>query len=317
MYGGEISENIGSGVGNDEGGAFNMYGGEISGNTANHGAGVRNSDGGIFNMHNGSITNNIASTYGGGIYVSMYSVVYVSGGNIAGNSAGREGGGIFTEYFNGFGWGGSNDYSDLTSDCYQNLTIGVDTVFSGNSAGLGAFNPPAIAGTYTNIEFASSSIIGGSGYVHLINNYDINFVGLSEDEFELFRVTYDANGGVGSHTVGLFVNGTGHTVLTLPATEIEKPGYDFTGWSMEVDGSGSIYSPGDTIVIYGMDVVLFAQWELVYVEDIPGAGVPLPPNTGHGGRLVLESMGMLIVAVGALVIGVFGRVVWRRARCRY
>ena len=97
MYGGSISGNRaqhGSGVCLDNGGkgtVFNMYGGEITGNTATSsgGGGVYVNAKSTFNMYGGSITDNLNTTsddYGGGVYVSQDGTFTVSGKvNITGN----------------------------------------------------------------------------------------------------------------------------------------------------------------------------------------------------------------------------------------
>ena len=97
MYGGSISGNSaqwGSGVCLDNGGkgtVFNMYGGEITGNTATSsgGGGVNVNTKSTFNMYGGSITDNLntaSGDYGGGVYVSQDGIFTVSGKvNITGN----------------------------------------------------------------------------------------------------------------------------------------------------------------------------------------------------------------------------------------
>ena len=97
MYGGSISGNSaqwGGGVCLDNGGkgtVFNMYGGEITGNTATSsgGGGVNVNAKSTFNMYGGSITDNLntaSGDYGGGVYVSQDGIFTVSGKvNITGN----------------------------------------------------------------------------------------------------------------------------------------------------------------------------------------------------------------------------------------
>ena len=97
MYGGSISGNSaqwGSGVCLDngkKGTVFNMYGGEITGNTATSsgGGGVNVNTKSTFNMYGGSITDNLnpaSGDYGGGVYVSQDGIFTVSGKvNITGN----------------------------------------------------------------------------------------------------------------------------------------------------------------------------------------------------------------------------------------
>jgi hypothetical protein len=125
MYGGEISNNISSGILNDNGeyivggyntaggvyvsgssATFNMYGGEISNNKN----GFKNSTsaGGVyvsgssatFNMSGGTISNNNQDTpeggftVAGGVRLVNNSIFNMSGGTITGNTGGNYGGGV-------------------------------------------------------------------------------------------------------------------------------------------------------------------------------------------------------------------------------
>ena len=129
LYDGIISDNhIGDFIGADGGGvevakgSFYMYGGEISGNSANKGAGVNVVDG-TFEMHGGKICGNEAeeegggvrgeartsgirvedgeisgnsARYGGGIYVYADGTLAINGGSVTGNRAAQAGGGVYT-----------------------------------------------------------------------------------------------------------------------------------------------------------------------------------------------------------------------------
>ena len=64
------NDNGGSVVTVAEGGAFDMYGGSITENTATGNGGGVYLNGGTFNMHDGAISGNTAEN-GGGVYV-MY-----------------------------------------------------------------------------------------------------------------------------------------------------------------------------------------------------------------------------------------------------
>ena len=82
-------------------GTFNMYGGSITGNTANTGAGVSMYNG-TFNMYGGSITGNEAKNLttnsdnvgiGGGVYMEQNSTFNMYDGTIS-NNTGEYGGGV-------------------------------------------------------------------------------------------------------------------------------------------------------------------------------------------------------------------------------
>ena len=86
------------------GGIFNMYGGEITGNTAKAGAGVRAvgwSEGGQvgsqMNLYGGSIHENTATAYGGGVAITTGATMNVYGGTIGENTAESVGGGIYMD----------------------------------------------------------------------------------------------------------------------------------------------------------------------------------------------------------------------------
>jgi len=75
-----------------------------------------------------------------------------------------------------------------------------------------------------------------------------------------YTVTYDANGGTGSHRVTGVLSRSKHTVLTLDKTGISRDGYTFTGWTTAADGSGTAYTADDTLVVT-RNITLYAQWE--------------------------------------------------------
>ena len=84
-------------------GAFIMYGGSITGNTATNNGGVYVSGGGTFNMLGGEITGNTAAG-SGGVYVSngigSIGKFTMSGGEISGNTADSYGGGVYVTPYN-------------------------------------------------------------------------------------------------------------------------------------------------------------------------------------------------------------------------
>ena len=50
-------------------------------------------------------------------------------------------------------------------------------------------------------------------------------------------------------------------VSLFGASTISNPGSQFIGWSLNPDGTGNIYHPGDTIIMGTEDITLYAQWE--------------------------------------------------------
>jgi len=72
-------------------------------------------------------------------------------------------------------------------------------------------------------------------------------------------ITYVANDSTGNtHTVT--VPGDTHIVWTLPATGMDRPGYEFLGWNTAADGSGTMHAPGSTITVT-TSLTLYAQWQ--------------------------------------------------------
>lgn len=89
---------VGTGSDGTTAGTFNLYNGNITGNSdpsGNGGGGVSVLSDGRFNMYGGTITNNKAAT-GGGVYVADHATVTIGGGSITNNEA-AEGGGMTVE----------------------------------------------------------------------------------------------------------------------------------------------------------------------------------------------------------------------------
>lgn len=83
-----------AGSGETPAGTFNLYNGNITGNSnSGDGGGVSVLSGGQFNMYGGTITKNKAAT-GGGVYVADHATVTIGGGSITNNNADTEGGGM-------------------------------------------------------------------------------------------------------------------------------------------------------------------------------------------------------------------------------
>jgi uncharacterized repeat protein (TIGR02543 family) len=111
LTGGKISGNTaeGSGTGGGvsaAGGAFTMSGGEVSGNGARDGGGIAVSGaGGAFTLTAGTVSGNTAQAAGGGVHASRSARFTMSGGRIGGNEAlsggnrlAAGGGGVYVGY---------------------------------------------------------------------------------------------------------------------------------------------------------------------------------------------------------------------------
>lgn len=71
-----------------------------------------------------------------------------------------------------------------------------------------------------------------------------------------YSIQYNANGGSGAPATQVAAIGGS---ITIPLTVPTKSGYRFTGWNTASNGSGTSYSPGQTIS-NGTNTVLYAQW---------------------------------------------------------
>ena len=164
---------------------FNMTGGSITNNRAmdlntgwgSNGGGVAlRVAGAQFTMSGGTISGNRAypntwvalSGNGGGVFLvaGAASNFTFSGGSIINNHAYAAGGGIFA---------GTYTYAaTLPAGAFPQLNIGTAAIFGGNTSSLGGFTPPTNPGPPTTNITAAASRSGG--FLHPINNLDINFV---------------------------------------------------------------------------------------------------------------------------------------------
>lgn len=260
MNGGRIIGNIAESTGSGGGGVYigandrATISGEIGNNiaSANDGGGIYISSGAEVEISRGTVNDNSAAVNGGGIYVAAAGKLTVSGTSfIVEDNAGNEGGGIYTADY--------TDYANLTANDYQNITTENTVVFRGNSASA-AYEPPAIVATYTNIGYASTSIMSSRGYVNPINNYDINYI--NPPRIDLYTVTYDANGGSGMPPVDDLKYEIGAIAIVMGKGELERAGYTFIGWNTAPNGGGTSYQPSDAITITG-NLLLYAQWNVI------------------------------------------------------
>ncbi len=99
-------------------------------------------------------------------------------------------------------------------------------------------------------------------------------------------VTYDGNG-ASSGTIPVDANTyeTDQSATVLGNTgNLERTGFDFSGWNTRPDGLGSSYAPGDNLLIQFFDVTLYAVWTLRPVftvsydpNNADSGVVPAPP----------------------------------------
>ena len=90
------------------------------------------------------------------------------------------------------------------------------------------------------------------------------------------QITYDPNGGNGSHEP---TEGEANTTITIPADvndPFHRDHYTLTGWNTKPDGSGDSYAPGAGVHMGVTDQTLYAQWKRIPVK------VNYDPNGGEG-----------------------------------
>lgn len=103
---------------------------------------------------------------------------------------------------------------------------------------------------------------GLSGYmVDEKPNQSLELTESPEAPVETYQVLYDANADDADGTVTdtkYYITGGETMVLQNMFT---RPGYEFTGWNTEKNGTGTPYAAGSAITIENTDVTLHAQWK--------------------------------------------------------
>ena len=214
-------------------GIFTMYGGEISGNTADapsasnkrYGGGVYVYDGCSFTMNGGKITSNTAEFYGGGVYLSRKSDFTMNGGSITGNSAQMSGGGV--ELY------GGNSGDDNT------FTVSGKAVINGNitQGSSTKTNNVACNGTIINVAspgLDSEAYIGVS--TNEISEGDYKVVAQGKSSYQMKDTDaerFQSDNGYASKLIGnsiVFMNGTLHEHAVCGKTGCTEAGHDNTLW---------------------------------------------------------------------------------------
>jgi len=207
MYGGNISGNTtgtGGGVYTYTNGTFNMYGGTISENTATEvtegggGGGVYNH--GTFNMYGGTISNNTA-TNGGGVFNTIDGTFNMSGGTISNNTA-TNGGGVCNyktfnmsggTIFNNTATNGGGVYNSGTFNMYGGTVSGNSTTTDGGGVyNSGTFS---IKGSPVISDNSKTGDPSTPSNVYLPDNMKIVIEGV---------LTGDAIIGISMQTAGVF-----------------------------------------------------------------------------------------------------------------
>ena len=213
--------------------SFTMYGGEISGNTADapstfnkgYGGGVYVYDGCSFTMNGGKITSNTAGFYGGGVYLSRKSNFTMNGGSITGNSAQMSGGGVE------LCGGNSGDDSTFT---VSGKAVIKDNLTKGSSTKA---NNVACNGTIINVAspgLDSEAHIGVS--TNEISEGDYKVVAQGKSSYQMKDTDaerFHSDNGYASKLIGnsiVFMNGTLHEHAVCGKTGCTEEDHDNTLW---------------------------------------------------------------------------------------
>lgn len=298
----DISDCVGSGTlggrtGGDKGGSIfaesadvNLYGGEISGNSAENGGAVYlNREPSVLTMSGGTISGNTATGSGGGVYIYRTgSVCNLSGGVIENNTAGDNGGGI---YINSGNYGKlnlsgapvvqGNTVSGKANNVYlpsgRTLTVGAMT----DGAAIGvmtekvpAVDAPVFFGSANDSDFSAYFTSDREDYIPRHN---------AAKQLELAAVTYDVTylpgaDGTGEPVTDLKIK---NTLLTLHGALFTRVGYVQSGWAA-VDGGEMVY-PLDSIYENNAPLTLYPVWTAkggYRVNFDANGGSPVEPKTG-------------------------------------
>lgn len=105
---------------------------------------------------------------------------------------------------------------------------------------------------------------------------------LAAGQLTIINVSYDANGGEGEMKGSVVVDGFNNDI-TLKDSTYTKAGYSFDGWSLNADGSGTVYQAGETFHVETPQQ-FYALWKMLapdvpvpspeVVEEIIGGGEP-------------------------------------------
>ena len=115
------------------------------------------------------------------------------------------------------------------------------------------------------------------------------------------KVSYDANGGVGTMES---VTGDVGSKIVIRQSGFTRSEYTFTGWNTQADGKGTAYKAGDSFTLTDKDTVLYAQWSKNSGSAGTGTnGTAKPtdiPKTGDNSNLTLW-FALLIVSGSAVI----------------
>ena len=168
-------------------------------------------------------------------------------------------------------------HTDVKMDVYYSsdgdnwTALATAVAFSNTNVTDCSYDIPS-GGKYIKIGISSSSTApNGTYYSLLVDNVVFTYSG----DFNTYTVTYHANV---TGTADIEVEYNEGDDVTVAANTFSNPGYAFTEWNTEADGSGDNYAPGDVIEDIDDDIDLYAQWE---VSTSTTGNIKFGSSTGH------------------------------------
>lgn len=288
LYGGKISGNTANaGAGIYAAGKVYMYGGEISGNKATQG--TSNRHGGAimcygatagFYMEGGTITGNTATQYGGGVFVTGGATAEFKGGTITGNTASHGGGvGLYTATFavgnvTISGNTATTEGGGLWGANKANITL-TDTTISGNTAPNGA----GVVAYTAQIKLVGGKISGntatGSGGGVFVTGANGHFTLAGG---EISRNTAKFGGGVLTQSNGK---------LTVTGGDITKNASTAQGGGAYISTGTNFYMEGGTISGNTAQRLGGGVYNLKSVSHISGGTIENNISEEGGGGIAL------------------------------
>lgn len=154
------------------------------------------------------------------------------------------------------GTGGAQDF-DLTPGSQYTIRSAEDTGISRAGYIFIAWNTqPDGSGTF----YDPGDVITVMGTIILYAQW-------VQEPADTYSVTYLPNGGTGGVVDTDLSRGSSYTIRSATAVGIEFPGYTFTGWNTQPNGSGASFIPGEVITIQ-TDLILYAQWTPVQTSIV-------------------------------------------------
>ena len=163
-----------------------------------------------------------------------------------------------------------HSYEDpADTDKYQDLFTDWETEFDGNEASLGLMEPPVNWDEFDNLKFKTLSAV--TVRPSPLNNYDINYM----RDSDTYSLTYMANNGTVTNWMDSYPINSTATLKGAEELGFSYPGYAFTGWNDQADGTGNAYDAGGMLFM-DYNKTLYAQWEEGFI-------LTYDANGGEGG----------------------------------